>query len=309
MLARLSLKSEPLWLQNQRTCSSLFHPLLLLPGDGGEAVQVEAALLLACSPLLRRTIPSNSCCYSSAMTVMLPSSTAAALQHLAQIVAQGSVTIAIEALADFGALLTLLEVDMDRTTSDKKIVKKKENGKCKLSPNSSSKMLSPPPTPPNASRNSTLGSAKSIECPFPIPSVLPPQEVNPDLPSIPSSPGNIKSGQRPPDPPALTSPPNPALAVSLLISIPLEKLSPKTVKKITIAQENPCPFPSSEVKTSNLESEGNVVPLPKLCPMPPPSSRLPSLPPVTCIFCEVTMPIGTSQDIYLQHLEVPPLTF
>ena len=94
MLARLSLKSEPLWLQNQRTCSSLFHPLLLLPGDGGEAVQVEAALLLACSPLLRRTIPSNSCCYSSAMTVMLPSSTAAALQHLAQIVAQGSVTIA-----------------------------------------------------------------------------------------------------------------------------------------------------------------------------------------------------------------------
>ena len=43
--------------------------------------------------------------------------------------------------------------------------------------------------------------------------------------------------------------------------------------------------------------------------LPPPSSRLPSLPPVTCIFCEVTMPIGTSQDIYLQHLEVPPLTF
>ena len=47
MLARLSLKSVPLWLQQEQ---QLYHPMLLLPGDGGQGVQVEAALLLACSP-------------------------------------------------------------------------------------------------------------------------------------------------------------------------------------------------------------------------------------------------------------------
>ena len=106
MLARLSLKSEPLWLRWQGTSHSLFHPLLLLPGDGGEGVQVEAALLLACSPLLQRTLPSNFCCSSSDMSVILPSTTSASLVHLAQIIAEGNVSIANEALADFGALLT-----------------------------------------------------------------------------------------------------------------------------------------------------------------------------------------------------------
>ena len=64
MLSRLSSGSGPLWLQQQSFPSSsatLFYPLLLLPGDGGEAVEVEAPLLLAFSPLLRRTLASTCC--------------------------------------------------------------------------------------------------------------------------------------------------------------------------------------------------------------------------------------------------------
>ena len=117
MLSRLRLRSGPLWLQQQRFPSkATFCPLLLLPGDGGEGVEVEASLLLACSPLLRRTLASSTCCGSCSgapATVLLPSTTSAALNQLvqvlalgsvnsnyclfAQVVAQGSVTLATDA--------------------------------------------------------------------------------------------------------------------------------------------------------------------------------------------------------------------
>ena len=272
MLARLSLKSEPLWLRWQGTSHSLFHPLLLLPGDGGEGVQVEAALLLACSPLLRRTLPSNFCCSHSDMSVILPSTTSAPLAHLAQIIAEGNVTIANEALADFGALLTLLEVDMDRTTKGKTARKKTQEEEWNLSSNQLPRLLSPPQTPPSSAakaRNSTIGSPKSVQT----------------LTCV---------SQKPPK--DLSTTPGPAPASSLLVSIPLKSLSSETVQKISCTQENQtCPW-SSEARAASPTPRGKAAPLPRSCP---------SRPPVTCIFCDITMPIGTDQGLYLQHLEVP----
>jgi len=280
MSAILSLRSEPPWLQQQQqTSPSLYHPLLLLPGYGGEAVQVEAALLLACSPLLRRTLPSICCCFSSDMTVILPSSTYAALKHLAQIVAQGSVTIAIEALADISSLLTLLEVDMDthfrKTTDGKKAAMRKQEEKWKLSPNSSPRFLSPPPTPPTASRKSTSGGTTSDQSPSSTSSDPPFQNTQRKRWTKPS--------------------PAPALPLSLVLSIPLKNLSLKTVQKITATQGNLAHLSSSEVKTaSSPEQEEKVLSLPRSCP---------KRPPVTCIFCDITMPTGTDQSLYLQHLQ------
>ena len=95
MLSRLSSRSGPLWRQQQRFLSNAtFCPLLLLPGDGGEGVEVEASLLLACSPLLRRTLAASICCgscSSAPATVLLPSTTSAALDQLVQVLALGSV--------------------------------------------------------------------------------------------------------------------------------------------------------------------------------------------------------------------------
>ena len=235
MLASLSLKSEPLWLQQQqRPSHSLYHPLLLLPGDEGAGVQVEAALLLAASPFLRQTILSSCCCCKSgAMTIMLPSSTSTSLEHLAQILAHGSVTIAIEALEDLSSLLTLLEVDIYMTTCDKKAEKKEGKEKWKLSSSLPSPiLLSPPPTPPTASGESTAGSTKSVQSPT----------------SISSYPPSKKSLR------TLLTTPSPVS--SILISIPFKRLSSETVQRITPTQENLTRLSSSEAKTAS----------PRVCP-------------------------------------------
>jgi len=280
MSARLSLKSKPLWLHQQRTSPSFYHPLLFLPGNGGEGVQVEAALLLACSPLLRRTLPSTLCCISSGMTVILPSSTSAALKHLAQIVVQGSVTIAIEALADIGSLLTLLEVDidahLDKTTDGKAAARKKEY-KLKLSSNSSPRLLTPPRTPPTVSKKLTSGNttSNSDESSSSTSSEPPSQKTQRELSTSPS--------------------PGPALPLSLVISIPMKCLTSKTVQKITTAQGNLKSLSSSDVKAASPEEEKQVLLSPRPCP---------SRPPVICIFCDIAMPVGTDQTLYLQHLEL-----
>merc|ERR1719370_847500 len=68
-------------------------------------------------------------------------------------------------------------------------------------------------------------------------------------------------------------------------------LEAKTVQKIAAKQALPkCLLPSSESQPAS----------PKTKPLPTSSSR----PPVTCIFCDITMPFGTDQNTYLQHLEV-----
>jgi len=123
MLSRLSSGSGPLWLlQHSISPSATFCPLLLLPGDGGEAVEVEAPLLLACSPLLRRTLASTCCgsCFSWPATVILPSTTSAALHQLAQVLGQGSVTIAADDLDELSGLFALLEFDFGRAAGAKR---------------------------------------------------------------------------------------------------------------------------------------------------------------------------------------------
>ena len=164
MSARLSLKSGVFWLQQQqKTTPPLHHPLLLFPGDGSEDVQVEAALLLACSPLLRRILIPLSCCNSSAMTVVLPSITSASLRHLVQIVSQGSVTIARGELANFRDLLSLLEIDMDKPSSIKKVAAKRLREEWKLSPKARQRLCSPFPICSTSSSDSTLEDAKSVQ--------------------------------------------------------------------------------------------------------------------------------------------------
>merc|ERR1712010_394478 len=58
-----------------------------------------------------------------------------------------------------------------------------------------------------------------------------------------------------------------------------------------------CPKPDEEFPLPRLQN--------RLCPKPDfPLPRLsPSRPTVTCIFCDATMPFGTDQGSYLQHLE------
>ena len=53
-------------------------------------MEVEAHLLLACSPLLRLTLAASTCCgscSSAPATVLLPSTTSAALNQLVQVYA------------------------------------------------------------------------------------------------------------------------------------------------------------------------------------------------------------------------------
>ena len=200
MTTELVLRSGLPWLQHQRQRSQSLplQPLLLLSGDGDsdEGVEVEAALLLACSPLLRRTLSSTSCCTCSAITVVLPSTTSLALGHLAQMLRKGSVTIASDALTDLGALLALLEVDIGRTTGVKrKAAHESESGASAL-PETSPKMHSPP----TQLRSSTPVNTPPPELRTPTPVKTPHQEFQSSAPvktepiaSHPSTPFTLPS--------------------------------------------------------------------------------------------------------------------
>ena len=265
MWARLSSRSGARWLRQQTTTSpSLHHPLLLFPGNGGEDVQVEASLLLACSPLLRRTLLPLSCCNSSIMTVVLPSITSTSLKHLVQIVSHGSVTIAKSELANFRDLLSMLEIDLDKTSPANEVAVKTLGGESKLYSRADQGLLSPPSTPYYASTDST--SENEIR-----------DQSLSSTPSGANSKGiteaNIKT---------------PHTVTPLLISIPFGRLSSHTVQRITVKQEIPdSPLSSYEAKPSSLKTK-----------------ILPTRPPVSCIFCDIALPISTDQDTCLQHFEV-----
>ena len=220
MSTMLGLKSKHLsWLEQnqQEDLAPPLLPMLLLPGDGGGPVEVEAALLLACSPLLRRTLPSsNFCCHVN--TVIVPSTTSAALAHLVQLLSKGRVTIASDALADLGALLSLLEVDIDKTAVVKRPASNEINNNNQKRPkivggidllNTPVKECSPP--------HGTRGSA-------PIKSE-PTEHVLSSLPNMTlhETAGPLQEGlklspcDRPP---------------TLLVSIPFARLPSKTVFKI-----------------------------------------------------------------------------
>ena len=265
MWARLSSRSGARWLRQQTTTSpSLHYPLLLFPGDGGEDVQVEASLLLACSPLLRRTLHPLSCCNFSIMTVVLPSMTSASLKHLVQIVSHGSVTIASSELANFRDLLSMLEIDLDKTSPANEVAVKTLGGELKLYSKADQGLLSPPSTPYYASTDST--SENEIR-----------DQSLSSTPSGANSQGITEANFKPPH-----------TVTPLLISIPFGRLSSQTVQRITAKQETPnSPLSSYEAKPSSLKTK-----------------VLPTRPPVSCIFCDIALPIGTDQDTCLQHFEV-----
>jgi len=253
MLNILQLKSGlPLpWLEHhqQENPAPAFLPLILLPGDGGDAVEVEATPLLACSPLLRRTLSPTFCCCSATPVVVLPSTTSVALLHLSQMLSQGSVTIASGALTDLAALLALLEVDIGRTAGvEKKAVNEIQNK---------------PEEPPMTSAFLETRFSSPLQFRRSIVKTELPDDHPPTPPTVPSSQSFHCE--------ATTGPSDRNLSVSslpapaLVISIPFDRLAPKSVEKIKVA---------------TLE------------------------PPLTCFFCGLTLPPSSDQDVQLYHQEV-----
>merc|ERR1719474_1598151 len=97
------------------------------------------------------------------MTVVLPSTTSASLRHLVQIISQGSVTITSGELTNFRDLLSLLEIDLDKTSSIKKVAVKRLREEWKLSPKARQRLCSPSPICSTSSTDSTLEDAKLVQ--------------------------------------------------------------------------------------------------------------------------------------------------
>ena len=216
----LKLKHLPWLEQNQQEdLAPPLLPLVLLPGDGdgGGAVEVEAALLLACSPLLRRTLSSsNFCCHVN--TVMVPSTTPAALAHLVKLLSKGRVTIASDALADLGALLSLLEVDIERTAVVKRPASNEinNNNQKRSKKEGGNELLSAPVkecSSPYGIRGSAPTKLESTEQIF---------SSSPNL-TLYETAGPLQEGLK-----LSPCPPPP----TLLVSIPFARLPSKTVFKI-----------------------------------------------------------------------------
>jgi len=95
--------------------------------------------------------------------VVLPSITSASLKHLVEIVSQGSVKIASGELANFRDLLSLLEIDMDKQSSNKKVAAKRLREVWKLSPKARQRLCSPSPICSTSSSDSTLEDVKLVK--------------------------------------------------------------------------------------------------------------------------------------------------
>jgi len=243
MVSRLSSRSGPLWLHQQSFSSSsatLYCPLLLLPGDGGEAVEVEAPLLLACSPLLRRTLASTCCgsCFSWPATVILPSTTSAALHQLAQVLGQGSVTIAADDLDELSGLFALLEVDFGRAAGAKRKTARSD-------------LEAPPTVLKNSASEGIVLSTKS-SC------------------SVPTASSPAAGHSR-----TIFNP-----AASKLVAFNSSRPPPSLVDSILL--------PNASGRTA--------------CKVTSPAEKLPKSS-IACFLCDLIMPVGTDQNLYLQHLE------
>merc|ERR1712013_548294 len=140
-------------------------------------------------------------------------------------------------------------------------------GEVKLNPKVDQGLLSPPSTPYYASTDST--SENEIRY----------QSLSSTLSGANSkgiTEANIKT---------------PHTVTPLLISIPFGRLSSHIVQRIIAKQGIPnSPLSSYEAEPSSLKTK-----------------ILPIRPPVSCIFCDIALPIGTDQDTCLQHFEVCPV--
>jgi len=115
--------------------------------------------------------------------VTLPFTTSAALSHLGQVLSQGSVTIASEALTNLGTLLALLEVDIGRTTGVKRKAAHENESKQEKHPKIASALseTSPkvhPPPPPPEFRSSTPANTLPPRLRTPTPVETLPQEIS-----------------------------------------------------------------------------------------------------------------------------------
>merc|ERR1719397_2214219 len=239
MMSRLSRRSGPPWLQQESIPSSAtFCPLLLLPGDGGEAVEVEAPLLLACSPLLRRTLASTCCSsyFSAPATVILPSTTSAVLHQLAQVLGQGSVTIVGDDLDELSGLFALLEFDFGRAAGAKRKTARSD--------------LEAPPTVLKNSASEGVNLHTKFSCS--APTGFSPTTSTPRISFSPTASKLVPFNSSRP---------------SLVDSIPLPNASGGTAHKVK--------SPAEKLLKSS----------------------------IACFFCDLIMPSGTDQNLYLQHLE------
>ena len=106
---RLSRNSQPYWLTHlAQPQTSPLRPLLLLPGGGGQGVEVEDSLIFAASSLLQSATSSHGSCGSTA--IVLPFVTSSTLRNFVALLRQGRVTIAKEELPDLEAIFSVLKI-------------------------------------------------------------------------------------------------------------------------------------------------------------------------------------------------------
>ena len=128
---RLSRNSQPYWLTHlAQPQTSPLRPLLLLPGGGGQGVEVEDSLILAASPILQSITSSHGSCGS--VPIILPFVNSSALRNFVALLRQGKVTIAKEELPGLEALFSVLEIKI--ATSIKEVCETSifTKGECEL---------------------------------------------------------------------------------------------------------------------------------------------------------------------------------
>jgi len=167
---------------------------------------------------------------------MLPSTTSAALHKLAQVLGQGSVTVAAGDLDELGTLLAMLEVDFGRAAGVKRKTARSD--------------LEAPPTVLKNLTSEGIEMCIKSSCSAPT--------------SFSPTTGPVRTSF---DPTASKLVAFNSSRPSLVDSIPLSNASGGTAHKVKSPAEK---LPKSSI---------------------------------ACFFCDLIMPSGTNQNLYLQHLE------
>ena len=203
---------------------------------------------------------------------MLPYPTSPVVNLLLQVLGQGSVTIAADELDELGSLLALLEVDMGRAAGVKRKTATYDLEKpaivLEISTSDEKKLYTNYPLPSSPSSTSVnVQTAHEIK-----------SEENAPSKVLPKSSFKRK-----------------ATIGDLEVPTIVSGNSTSDGKKLCTNYHPPSSpsSTSSTVKTAHkIKSEESA-----------PSKVLPKSS-ITCFFCDLIMPSGTDQNLYLQHLEV-----